>query len=159
MAYQAIANGARGLVFFGGHLTEVMSPADAQAGWNWSYWEQALRPLVQELSSDSLAPALVAPLVNATVTASSADLEVAVRKSGAFLYVIALRRGGGTTRVTLSGLPTSLKGGQVLFEYVQDPPPPPIDPTRQKFRSVAVSGGSLTDWFAPHDVHVYRFAI
>ena len=44
MAYQAIVNGARGLVFFGGHLTEVLSPADARAGWNWSYWERALRP-------------------------------------------------------------------------------------------------------------------
>ena len=51
----------------------------------------------------------------------------------------------------------SLRGGQVLFEFVQDPPPPPVDPARQTFRSVAVTGGALTDWFAPHDVHVYRF--
>ena len=29
MAYQAIVNGARGLVFFGGHLTEVCTPDDA----------------------------------------------------------------------------------------------------------------------------------
>jgi hypothetical protein len=36
MAYQAIINGARGLIFFGGHLTQVMRPRDAQAGWNWS---------------------------------------------------------------------------------------------------------------------------
>ena len=159
MAYQAIANGARGLVFFGGHLTEVMSPADAKAGWNWSFWNEALRPLAQELTSDSLSPALGAPAAKATVTSSSADLEVAVRRAGSFLFVIALRRGGGTTRVTLRGLPQSIKGGQVLFEYVQDPPPPPIDATRQKFRSVAVSGGAFTDWFAPHDVHVYRFPV
>ena len=64
------------------------------------------------------------------MTASSADLELAVRKTGSFLYVIALRRGGGTTRVTLRGLPAVDRGGQVLFEYVQDPPPPPIDPTQ-----------------------------
>ena len=159
MAYQAIANGARGLVFFGGHLTEVMSPADARAGWNWTYWERALRPLVQELSSDSLAPALVAPAAATKVTASSAELELAVRKANGFLFVIAARRGGGTTRVTLRGLPAAVKGGQVLFEYVQDPAPPPIDPTRQKFRSVAVTGGAFTDWFAAHDVHVYRFPI
>ncbi len=159
MGYQAIVNGARGLVFFGGHLTEVLSPADARAGWNWSYWERALRPLVQELSSDSLAPALTAPAGTTKVTASSTDVEVAVRRTDAFLYVIAVRRGGGTTRVTLRGLPASLHGGQVLFEYVQDPPPPPIDPTRQKFRSVAVTGGALRDWFAPHDVHVYRFSL
>src|SRR5438552_14075397 len=70
MAYQAIVNGARGLVFFGGHLTAVMSPADAKAGWNWSFWERTLRPLVQELSSDSLAPALAAPVVKSTVVSS-----------------------------------------------------------------------------------------
>jgi hypothetical protein len=159
MVYQAIVNGARGLVFFGGHLTEVMSPADATAGWNWSFWERSLRPLVQELSSDSLGPALSAPSGRSTVTASSSDLEVATRRSSAFLYVIALRRGGKTTRVTLSGLPRSIRGGQVLFEYVQDPPPPPIEATRQKFRSIAVTGGALSDWFAPHDVHVYRFPV
>ena len=159
MAYQAIANGARGLVFFGGHLSEVMSPADAKAGWNWTYWAEALRPLVQELSSDSLRPALTAPVIKPTVLASSSDLEVAVRKTASFLYVIAVRRGGGTTRVTLRGLPASVHGGQVLFEYVQDPPPPPIDPTRQKFRSIPVTGGAFADWFAPHDVHVYRFAL
>ena len=118
-----------------------------------------MQPLVQELSSDSLSSALTAPAATTKVTASSADLEVAVRRIDAFLYVIAVRRGGGTTRVTLRGLPASLSGGQVLFEYVQDPPPPPIDPTRQKFRSVAVTGGALTDWFAPHDVHVYRFSL
>jgi hypothetical protein len=158
MAYQAIANGARGLVFFGGHLTEVMSPADAKAGWNWTFWERALRPVVQELSSASLAPALVAS-AGPAVKPSSADVEVATRKAGSFLYVLAVRRRGGTTRVTLSGLPRSVRGGQVLFEYVQDPPPPPLDPLRQKFRSVAVTGGALTDWFARHDVHVYRFAV
>jgi hypothetical protein len=157
MAYQAIANGARGLVFFGGHLTEVMSPADAAAGWNWTYWTQALQPLVQQLASSSLAPALVAPAPSFAVTSSSKDVELAVRQTDKFTYVIAVRRGGGTTRVRLSGLPAQLRGGQVLFEFVQDPPPPPVIPANQKFRSVAVSDGSFTDWFAPHDAHVYRF--
>ena len=61
MAYQAIVNGARGLAFFGGHLTQIARPADAQAGWNWTFWERVLRPLLEELTSDSVAPALVAP--------------------------------------------------------------------------------------------------
>ena len=30
MAYQAIVNGARGLIFFGGHMTQVMRPVDAK---------------------------------------------------------------------------------------------------------------------------------
>ena len=52
MAYQAIVNGARGLAFFGGHLTQIARPADAQAGWNWTFWERVLRPLLEELASD-----------------------------------------------------------------------------------------------------------
>jgi hypothetical protein len=157
MAYQAIVNGARGLVFFGGHLTSVMSPADAAAGWNWSFWKQALQPVVQQLASGSLAPALVAPASRAKVVAASKDIELVTRQTDRFLYVIAVRRGGSTSQVQLSGVPKSIKGGQVLFEYVQDPPPPPIVPADQKFRSVAVADGAFRDWFAPHDVHVYRF--
>ena len=61
MAYQAIVNGARGLVFFGGHLTEVCTPDDAMAGWNWTFWRQVLRPVIHELSSSDLQPALLAP--------------------------------------------------------------------------------------------------
>lgn len=158
MAYQAIVNGARGLVFFGGHLTEVMSPADAAAGWNWTFWRGALQPLVQQLASSALAPALVAPAPATKVSASSKDIELAIRQTDRFTYVIAVRRGGATTRVTFTGLPASVRGGQVLFEFVQDPPPPPIVAADQKFRSVAVSGGAFSDWFAPYDVHVYRFA-
>ena len=40
MAYQAIACGARGLMFFGGHLTQVTRPVDAGAGWNWTFWSR-----------------------------------------------------------------------------------------------------------------------
>ncbi len=45
----------------------------------------------------------------------------------------------------------------MLFEYVQDPPPPPFAPANQKFRSIAVTGGAFRDWFAAHDARVYRF--
>ena len=157
MAYQAIVNGARGLNFFGGHLTQVATPADAAAGWNWTFWEQVLRPLVRELSSDVLHPALVGAKANVVVKASVAGVELAARTSGSFLYVIAVRRGGTPSRVTVSGLPKRLTAGEVLFEYVQDPPPPPIEPGHQVFRRVAVRDGAIADWFAPHDVHVYRF--
>ena len=47
----------------------------------------------------------------------------------------------------------------MLFEYVQAPPPPPIGAGRQEFRSVQVASGGFRDWFGPHDVHVYRFAL
>ena len=146
MAYQAIAAGARGLVFFGGHLTNVMSPADAAAGWNWSFWQQSLEPLVRQLSSQSLAPALDAP-AGVKVQASVKDVELATRRTAQFDYLIAVRRGNATSRVQFTGLPKTLAGGQVLFEYENG-----------AFRSVGVSGGAFTDWFAPRDARVYRFA-
>jgi hypothetical protein len=162
MAYQAIVNGARGLVFFGGQLTQVMRPRDAQVGWNWTFWDQVLRPLVVELTSPSVLPALIAPVAQAAVSASAANVEVTARRSGNFLWMIALRRGGPTSQVTFTGLPNKQGGapltvGQVMFEYLQDPLPPPIQPDKQQFRYVRVANGSFKDWFAPHDVHVYRF--
>lgn len=162
MAYQAIVNGARGLAFFGGHLTQVMRPADAQVGWNWTFWERVLWPLFQELTSSAVAPALVAPAAPKAVKASTAGVELVTREAGDFLYVIAVRRGSGTSRVRFSGLPRKrngrpLTGGEVLFEYVQEPLPPPVDPSHQTFRTVSASGGGFRDWFAQHDARVYRF--
>src|SRR6478735_23543 len=123
MAYQAIVNGARGLAFFGGHLTQIARPADAKAGWNWTFWERVLRPLFEELTSDSVAPALVAPDARSTVKTGTRAVEVVTRKAGEFLYVIAVRRGSGTSRVGFTGLPRKrngqpITGGEVLFEYV-----------------------------------------
>ena len=164
MAYQAIVAGARGLTFFGGHLTPASRPADAAAGWNWSFWQQALRPLLEELSSTAVAPALVAADAKPQVKAGAKDVEVLSRREGRFLYVVAVRRGGSTGRVAFTGLPKKrngqpLSGGQVLFEYVQEPPPPPIGGGRQVFRSVAAGGGGFRDWLGPHDARVYRFAL
>jgi hypothetical protein len=147
MAYQAIVAGARGLAFFGGHLTQVMRPADAQAGWNWTFWETVLRPLVAELSSTAVAPALVA-LAGRKIAADATDVGIATRAAGGFLYVIAVRRGQETSQVRLSGLPASVHSGEVLFEYANG-----------GFRSVAVAGSAFSDWFGPHDAHVYRFRI
>lgn len=163
MAYQAIICGARGLMFFGGHLTQNSRPVDARAGWNWTFWEQALRPLLEELSSTAVAPALVAG-DGPRVASTAKDIDLATRRDGRFLYLLAARRGGATSRVGFTGLPrkldgSALTGGQVLFEYVQEPLPPPIGAGRQTFRSVSVANGGFRDWFGPHDVHVYRFRL
>jgi hypothetical protein len=162
MAYQAIINRARGLVFFGGDLTPVMRPRDAQLGWNWTFWELVLRPLLIELSSPTVRPALVAPVV-AGVTASARDVELTARDDGTYLYVIAVRRSGtATNHVTFTGLPrrhngTHIVAGEVVFEYAQAPLPPPTDTTKQVFRRIAVANDSFNDWFGPHDSRVYRF--
>ena len=157
MAYQAIVNGARGLVFFGGHLTQIATPADAAAGWNWTFWNRVLRPLVEELRSAELAPALVAPVADARVRTATAGIELTTRAHGDTLYVIAVRRSGAASRVRFTGLPARLHRGRVLFEYVQSPPPPPITAGHQVERPVDVQRGAFSDWFALHDVHVYRF--
>ena len=164
MAYQAIVNGARGLVFFGGHLTQVGSPADARGGWNWTFWDRVLRPLVAELSSPDVRPALVAPDAKAVVKAGVKSVEVLTRQDGRTLYVIAVRRAGATSTVGFTGLPSRHDGqriarGEVLHEYVQDPPPPPIGGGRQVFRTVAVANGGFRDWLGPHDARVYRFRL
>ena len=92
------------------------------------------------------------------------DIELVARQDASFLYLIALRRGAATSRVGFSGLPrrrdgTAIADGQVLFEYVQDPLPPPIGAGRQVFRSVGVTNGGFRDWFGPHDARVYRFTL
>jgi len=151
MAYQAIANGARGLAFFGGHLTQIARPADAQAGWNWTFWDLVLRPLLVELTSPSVAPALIAPDASRAVKASTGAVELVTREADGFLYVIAVRRGSGTSRVSFSGLPRRrdgqpIRGGEVLFEYEHG-----------QFRTVGATDGRFRDWFAQHDARVYRF--
>ncbi len=154
MAYQAIVNGARGLAFFGGHLTQVTTPADAKAGWNWTFWDRVLQPLVAELTSDQVHPALVAPNARAVVKASASDVEVVTRQDGRTLWVIAVRRGGSTSVVTFKGLPSKADGqqitqGEVLPEYVQDPLPPPIGAGQQVFRKIPAANASFKDWSAP----------
>lgn len=147
MAYQAIVAGARGLVFFGGHLKQVMRPADAEVGWNWTFWEQALRPLVAELASPAVAPALTATKT-VPVKTGAKDVELVARRAGRFVYVIAVRRSRSTSTVGFDGLPRSVRGGEVVGEWANG-----------SFRDVAVRGGGFRDWFGPHDVHVYRFRV
>jgi hypothetical protein len=123
-----------------------MRPADARVGWNWTFWQEVLGPLLTELSSTAVGPALATPRAKTQVAASAADIAVSTRAAGGFLYVIAVRRGGATSQVTFSGLPATVGGGQALFEYVD-----------QEFRTVAVRGGAFRDWLGPHDARVYRF--
>ncbi len=148
MAYQAIVAGARGLFFFGGHLTSVATPADARAGWNWTFWRETLRPVVAELASSDLHPALIAPNAPSIVKAKAApDVRTLTRRAAGHVYVIAVRRGSTTSRVEFAGLP-NVASAEVLFEYVDGAP-----------RSIDVAGGAFRDWLGPHDVRVYRFAL
>jgi hypothetical protein len=144
MAYQAIINGARGLVFFGGNIPAAWTKEDAALGWNWSFWQRVLRPVVAEIGDHGpLAAALVAPESKLPVKVSGADdVEFCVRETDDAVFVLVCKREGKTVQVQFSGLPESLTRGEVLFE----------EP-----REVTAEKGTFKDWFAPFDVHVYRF--
>lgn len=144
MTYEAIADGARGLVYFGGTVPACLNERDAAYGWNWTFFERVLHPVLDELRPDGpLYPALVAPNSKLQVTSDANDaMDFVVREAGQYDYLIATRREGSTAQVTFSGLPPNLGEGDVLFESP---------------RHVKATDGKLTDWFAPHDVHVYRF--
>ena len=143
MVYQAIINGARGLIFFGGHLPQAMNARDRHLGWNWTFWDRVLRPVVEEIGEKSpLYPALLAPDSRLPVKCDAPDIEFCVREVGNEMFVLACKRGGATTQVRFNGLPANATGGEMLFESP---------------RRVKIANGQFSDWFAPYEVHVYRF--
>jgi hypothetical protein len=91
------------------------------------------------------------------VRSDTPGIELTTRQVGSSLYLFAVRRSAGTSEVRFSGLPSRFSSGRGLFEYVQQPLPPPITSGHQTLRPVTVENGSFQDWFALHDTHVYRF--
>ena len=143
MTYEAIINGARGLIYFGGNNEKAMTDADKALGWNWTFWKRVLRPVVEEIGIKSpLYPALVAPSSKLPVRVSSKGIEFCVREAGDNLFVLACKTDGTDVEVEFSGLPAGASQGQVLYE----------EP-----RTVEAQNGKFKDWFAPFTVHVYRF--
>jgi len=149
MAYDAIVSGARGLFFFGGQFEQVMNDRDRALGWNWTYWHDVQRPLLDELSDPAHAPALTAPLSGDPVTPSVPDVAVSARRAGGRLYLIAVNRSPALVgKVRFSGLPAGVNRGTVLAHPGGNPP-----------RQITAKDGAFVDpssW-APHDSRVYRF--
>jgi len=161
MTYAAIINGARGINYFGGALPQTLSETDEPLGWNWTFWQRVLKPIVQEIGDKSpLYPALIAPNANlpvevveepAKVGATTLPgkpeeeplgVEFCVREVGDDIFLLAAKREGATVHVKFSGLGKVQENAPVLFESP---------------RKVEVEDGAFTDWFGPNDVHVYRF--
>mgnify|MGYP005820515037 CR=1 FL=1 len=144
MAYQAIINGARGLIFFGGHIPKAMPAEDAALGWNWTFWRRVLRPVIEEIGEHSpLYPALVAPESPLKLDVADAPgVEFCVRETDDALFLLACKREGPTLHARFLGLPPWAETADVLYEAP---------------RQVTVAKGELIDLFAPFDVHVYRF--
>jgi hypothetical protein len=145
MTYEAIINGARGLVYFGGAIRSTLNERDLAFGYNWTFWERVLRPVIEEVGDQSpLAAALCAPDSKLAVKADNNSIELCVREVDRDVYLLACCRDPvKTSNVKFTGLPTQLREGQVLYESP---------------RKVEAIEGTLSDWFAPYDVHVYKFS-
>lgn len=144
MAYDAILNGAKALTFFGGNNANCFSGSDSQYGWNWSFWQSVLKPLVQQISASSpLAPALVNSARTPRITTAGSGTEVSLRQGTSVddLWLIAARTGAGSATVTFRGLPSWAHRGSVYTEN----------------RMVTAAKGALSDHFNQWDVHVYHF--
>jgi hypothetical protein len=106
-----------------------------------------LRPIVEEIGTKSpLYPALVAP--DATTKfplklTPSDGIEYCLRETDTDIFLLACRRDRATTEVKFTGLPVPDQTTELLFESP---------------RKVELKNGAFTDWFAPFEVHVYRFA-
>lgn len=143
MTYQAIITGARGIIYFGGQHPKALTPEDAKLGWNWQFWRRVLRPVVEKIGEHSpLYPALVAAESRLSVRVSGDSVDFCVREVGDDIFVLACKREGVTLQAEFTGLPSSVAGGEVLFESP---------------RQVVCKGGTFKDWFGPFEVHVYRF--
>ncbi len=148
MLYDAIINGARGVSFFGGSNTHCWSRIDRLYGWNWTFWNSALDPLIEQIDSHSaLGPALGNAASNDVLQTNDHGTEaisrVAVTPTGRQLFVIAAHSDAGVGRVTISGLPISAESAAVYGER----------------RTVQVSDGTLSDTFRQWQVHIYRIPL
>jgi hypothetical protein len=143
MTYEAIIDGARGINYFGGANLSTLNERDAKLGYNWTFWDRIVKPLLTEINAKSpLKDALIAPISKLPIKVTGGkDVEFTVREVGDEIYILACKREGETEQVTFTGLPTSVSDGDVLYE----------EP-----RKVQAKNGTLTDWFGPEEVHVYR---
>lgn len=143
MVYDAIINGARALAFYGGNNPKCWGPLDSVRGWNWTFWDGVLEPLVREIGAASpLAPALLQPGSTRWLPTSDPTTQAVSRRGRAGeLWVIAARSGEESEEVTIRGLPPWATRAEVYTEG----------------RSVDAANRSLTDSFARWSVHVYRF--
>jgi hypothetical protein len=148
MTYQSIICGARGLLYFGGAIPAASTPEDAKLGWNWTFWRNVLRPVIEEIGDKRpLYRALLAPNSKLRISIEGNnlkphELEFIARETDDALFILAAKREGATVNVKFTGLPAGATTADVLYESP---------------RKVEAKNSAFTDWFAPFDVHIYRF--
>lgn len=146
MTYEAIINGARGLIYFGGNNEKAMTAGDKALGWNWTFWNRVLRPVIEEIGTKSpLYPALIASNSHLPLRVTpNRGIEFCSREVGSDLFLLACKKEGPDVEVEFTGLPEKAGVAEVLYETP---------------RTIEAKNGKFKDWFAPFTVHIYRFRL
>lgn len=142
MAYQAIIKGANGLLFFGSH--DALEGRDAELGFNWTFWNEVLAPLMKEIGEGTeLHQAILAlPSKLPLKVKGAPDVEFTVREVGPYVYILAAKREGSPALIRFSG--KFLEGqAEVMFEN----------------RWLTIENGLFSDRFGRNDVHVYKLRL
>jgi len=88
---------------------------------------------------------------------TAADMiEFTVREDGTDLYLLACNRSRETFHITFENLPQTEPTAEVMFEAPRTVEAKWISRDVEKPKKTTVQLGTLTDWFAPFEVHVYK---
>ena len=180
MAYEAIINGARGLAYFGGGLPQTLNERDKPLGFNWTYFDRVLRPLLEEIGPKSpILPALLAPdsSIQLKVVSEAPPKRAVANKeeeenrqattprqfvqdtvsADASAIECVVREGGDDIYVLAckkEGLTIRVRFNG-LPQDIQGKGAGTV--VFEEPRKVDAEHGSFADWFGPFEVHVYRF--
>ena len=180
MAYEAVINGARGLTYFGGGLAPTLNERDKPLGFNWTYFDRVMRPLLDEFGPKSpLLPALLAPNsslrlkvmseapgkravankeeeVNPHTTAPKQFVQDQVSKDAGAIECL-VREAGDAFYVLACKKegPTLRARFSGLPERINGEGAGSV--VFEEPRKVDADHGTFADWFGPFEVHVYRF--
>jgi hypothetical protein len=179
MAYESIINGARGLVYFGGGLAPTLNERDKPLGFNWTYWDKIMRPLLEEVGPKSpILEALIAPdsKVKLTVAAENppkrkvqtkeeeqtknptAPAEFVQDETSDDVRAIEflVREAGDSVYV----LACKKEGPtmRVRFSGLPSECKTAGAVVFEEPRKVEVKDSTFADWFGPNEVHVYKFS-
>jgi hypothetical protein len=137
-AYIAIAEGGKGLMWYGGYVTGGMFQAQNKTEAHWT----ELKQLVTELNSlqDVFTGTTEA---KPTVSPSDAPVSVALKRSPKRLVLIAANRSEKPLELTITSPLIKAWAAKVIAED----------------RTVHSEKGSITDKFEPYAVHVYQLPV
>jgi hypothetical protein len=180
MAYEAIIAGARGLTYFGGGLPQTLNERDKPLGFNWTYFDRVMRPLLEEIGPKSpILPALLAPnsKIQLKVAAEAPPKRAVANKEeeehrqattpkqfvqdevGADVSAIEflVREAGDAIYV----LACKKEGPTIRVRFSGLPREihgaGAGSVVFEEPRNVDAEHGSFADWFGPLEVHVYQF--